>query len=59
MDNKMKKIKKGNNTKNQANPSAPAPQIRFKIQVQSNTYKIFTIKIIATFETSHEYEPKQ
>ena len=55
----MKKIKKGNNTKNQAKPSAPAPQIRFKIQVQSKTYKILTIKIIATFETSHEYEPKQ
>ena len=55
----MKKNKKGNNTKNQANPSAPAPQIRFKIQVQSNTYKILMIKITATFDTSHEYEPKQ
>ena len=55
----MKKINRGKSTKNQANPSAPAPQIRFKIQVQSNIYNIFITKITATFDTSHEYEPKQ
>ena len=59
MDNNMKKSNRGKSTKNHANPSAPAPQIRFKIHVQSKTYNIFITKITATLDTSHEYEPKQ
>jgi hypothetical protein len=49
----------GNKTKNQANFLYPAPHIRFSTKVQNRTYNIFIMKMIETFETSHEKLPKQ